>query len=87
MLRIKHAQIDPEQAVEIGELELVERAQRRAPRGIAQLLGDLPQGQAAVLECFKAAELSRRQALFQALDGLGVRLCRASLCSWASTIF
>ena len=74
MLGIQHAEVNPEQAVEIRELKLVERSQRVGARRVTQLFGDLAQGQAAVLQCLEAAELRRRQALFQALDGLGVGL-------------
>ena len=75
----KRSQVDPEQAVEIGELELIERAHRRGAVGLAQLLGDLPHREAAVLEGLEAAKLRRRKRAHQALDRLGIRLCAGRL--------
>ena len=79
VLGIEHAQINPEQAVEIGELELIERAQRVGPVGLSQLLGDLAQRQAAVSQRLEAAKLCGGKALLQPLDGLGVGLCAGDL--------
>ena len=44
------------------------------PVGLSQLVGDLAQGQTAVAQRLEAAKLCGRQALLQALDGLGVGL-------------
>ena len=79
VLGVKRSQVDPEQAVEIRELKLIERAHRRGTVGLAQLLGDLPHREAAVLERLKAAKLRGRKRPHQPLDRLGIRLCAGRL--------
>ena len=79
VLGIERAQVDPEQAVEIGELELIERAHRVGAVGLAQLLGDLAHRQAAVSQCLESAKLRGGKRAQQPLDGLGVGLCAGGL--------
>ena len=85
VLGIEHAQVHPEQAVEIGELELLERADRFGAGGLSHLLGDLAQGQAAVSQRLEATELRGGRPFFRRSTASASACARAVLCSWAST--
>ena len=66
VLGVEQPQVDPEQPVQAGELEVLERQRLVAPGQLFRgphLLGDLPQRGAPLTQGLEAAELPRRQRL------------------------
>ena len=73
-VRVEQAEIDPEQPVQSGELQVLERLGRGAGAelfGGPHLLGDLSQRQTTIAQTFEAAQQGRRQRPENPVEGLG----------------
>ena len=87
VLRVQQPQVDPEQAVQAGQLEVVQGRVDDAYARPLQFHGDLPQLQALAAEGLEAVQGLRRKPLHDVLERLLLLAGAPSrwLASWAST--